>query len=326
MSTPRIDLNNTVGALEIGVLVSTCLFGVTSCQVWFYCRKFPRDDIVLKLMVAVIWVLELCHTIAVSHSLYTMTIIDVDNPLKFISPPKSLDASILFSAFIGPLVQAWFAYRVLRLSGKLYIPVLCWFLSFVRCVATVAVGVEALLSASVHNFEMRLKWLLTFILAIGAAVDVIIAGSLCYFFRRLRATSFKKTVKVINQTMVWTIETGLLTSVAAVAMLICFLVMQGNFVWVAIFTFLAKLFSNAFLVALNSRNVKCDQLPEHRSSTFLDALPSTVNINSPIQSQDRKTTVSQSFDPPGFPEIAIEMLHSTEVRTEVSAEQWHYAV
>ena len=117
---------------------------------------------------------------------------------------------------IGPLVQAWFAYRVLKLSGKLYIPVLCWFLSFLRCAATVAVGIEALLSTSVLKFEKDFKWLLTFILAVGAAVDVIIAGSLCYFFRQLRATSFHRTVKVINQAMIWTVGTSYLnlTSVA----------------------------------------------------------------------------------------------------------------
>jgi len=69
----------------------------------------------------------------------------------------------------------------------------------------VAVGIEALLATNLLEFKLRFKWLLTFILAVGAAVDVIIAGTLCYFFRQLRATSFKRTVKVINQTMIWTI-------------------------------------------------------------------------------------------------------------------------
>lgn len=322
-----LDLNDTVGAMEIGVLVSAFLFGVISCQTWVYYRKFPTDPIILKLLVATIWLLELGHTIAVSHSLYTITVLDLDDPLKFASAPKSLDASILFSAFIGPLVQAWFAYRVLKLSRKLYIPLLCWFLSFLRCVATVAVGVEALLSTSVHEFERRFKWLLTFILAVGAAVDVIIAGSLCYFFRRLRATLFKRTVKVINQIMIWTVETGLLTSVAAVAMLVCFLLMQGNFIWIAIFTFLAKLFSNAFLVALNARNVTHDQEPpDHKSSSFLDILPSVPS--SPIHPLDHKASVSQGYlAAQGYPGIAIEMSHTIEVmHDDAPADHWGYAV
>jgi len=311
------NLNNTVGAIEIGVLISTFLFGVISCQTWVYYRRFPKDAPVLKLLVATIWLLELGHTIAVTNSLYTITVLDFDDPLKFASPPKSLDASILFSAFIGPLVQAWFAYRVLKLSGKLYIPVLCWFLSFLRCVATVAVGIEALLSTSVLKFEKDFKWLLTFILAVGAAVDVIIAGSLCYFFRQLRATSFHRTVKVINQAMIWTVETGLLTSLSAVAMLICFLLMQDNFVWIAIFTFLAKLFSNALLVALNGRHARHDQ--DSKSGSFVDILPSMHP--SSTASRNRKSNASQ-----GYPGIAIEMSRTTEVtHDEVPPEDWHQA-
>lgn len=45
--------------------------------------------------------LELGHTITAAHALYTVTILDADNPLKFIALPKSLDAGIIFSAFIG---------------------------------------------------------------------------------------------------------------------------------------------------------------------------------------------------------------------------------
>jgi hypothetical protein len=109
---------------------------------------------------------------------------------------------------IGPLCQAWFAYRVRKLSGKYYIPVFCWFLSFLRCIATVALGVEALRASSLLGFEVQFKWLLTFILSVGAGVDVIIAFSLCIYLRQHRTTSFKRTVKMINQMMIYTVGTS----------------------------------------------------------------------------------------------------------------------
>lgn len=136
-------------------------------------------------------------------------------------------------------VKAWFAYRVLKFSERLYIPVFCWFLSFLRCVATVVVAIEAFPAPSIIAFERQWQWLLTFILTVGAAVDIIIAVSFCYFIKQHRATSFGRTVKTINQLMIWTVgkllftpihqflcwhtclETGLVTSVAAVSMLIC---------------------------------------------------------------------------------------------------------
>jgi hypothetical protein len=172
--------------------------------------------------------LELGHTISVSHSIYIITVVDSDNPLKFISVPKSLDVGILFSAFIGtcsphqgfhililtfcfkctgPIVQAWFANRVRKLSGKLYVPIICWILSFLRWAATVAAGVEALLATSVITYVTQFRWLLTFILAVGAAVDVIIAAALCFHLKQHRSTSFQRTIKLINQTMIWTVGT-----------------------------------------------------------------------------------------------------------------------
>ena|ERR1700733_11863029 len=107
----------------------------------------------------------------------------------------------------GPVVQAWFANRVRKLSGKIYIPIICWLLSFLRGVATIAAGVEALLATSVIAYVVQFRWLLTFILAVGAAVDVIIAAALCFYLKQHRATSFKRTIKMINQTMVWTVGT-----------------------------------------------------------------------------------------------------------------------
>ncbi|KIM82189.1 hypothetical protein PILCRDRAFT_820556 [Piloderma croceum F 1598] len=311
---PVIDLNNTVGALEIGVQISTFLFGILSCQTWIYYHRFPKDSIISKLLVALIWFLELGHTISVSHSIYIITVVDSDNPLKFISVPKSLDVGILFSAFIGPIVQAWFANRVRKLSGKLYVPIICWFLSFLRLAATIAAGVEALLATSVITYVAQFRWLLTFILAVGAAVDVIIAAALCFHLKQHRATSFQRTIKLINQTMIWTIETGLVTSVTAVVMLICFLAMQHNFVWISIFTFLAKLFSNSLLAALNARLTNRDGESEQNSSTFLDIMPN--NYKSPTASRDRKARESLAAP---YPNIAIEMSRTTEVKHDERA-------
>jgi len=101
--------------------------------------------------------------------------------------------------------------------------------------------------------------------------------------------------------MIWTVETGLVTSIGAVAMLICFLIMPENFVWLAIFTFLAKLFSNSLLAALNARSVASrDKEPDPVSSTWFDKMPSSGSVWEPIK-QSR------------YPGIAIEMARTTEV-------------
>lgn len=111
----------------------------------------------------------------------------------------------LIQTSTGPLVQAWFAYRVLKFSQQLYIPVFCWVLSFLRCVATIVTSIKAFMAPSIVEYEQKQQWILTFILAVGAVVDVVIAASLCYYLRKYRTNSFRTTVKLVNQVMIWTI-------------------------------------------------------------------------------------------------------------------------
>jgi len=326
--------NSTVGAVEIGMLLGSFLFGLVTCQAYVYYQRFPKDTILFKLLVGVIWSVELCHTVANSSYLYTMTVTNYANPIGVITAPVSLGIGIMCSAFIGPLVQAWFAYRVLKFSGSFYIPIACWFLSALRCASTIAVAVEAIQAAGgdVIEFERTYRWLLIFILTVGAAVDILIAASLCYYFRKHAKKSgvFSKTM---NQLMLWTIESGLLTSVTAVTMLVCYLTMQDNYIWIAIFTFLAKLFSNTFLAALNARNPKSHDLNEkadkkQRCISISTFGTSTSSFNSPYSPNTSHTSFTtpaasvksprRTYAPAPKPSLTIQMSYSTDVAYDAS--------
>lgn len=47
------DMNDTLGALEIGVLISVFLFGFVTLQSYLYFSKFPNDKWGLKVLVRV---------------------------------------------------------------------------------------------------------------------------------------------------------------------------------------------------------------------------------------------------------------------------------
>lgn len=55
MSHPTldIDLNPTIGVLEIGSLLSVCLFGVVTVQCHTYFNRFPNDWWLFKLLVTI---------------------------------------------------------------------------------------------------------------------------------------------------------------------------------------------------------------------------------------------------------------------------------
>jgi len=44
----------TLGALEVAILISTLLYGVTTLQAWLYAEKFATDNPYLRVMVRVL--------------------------------------------------------------------------------------------------------------------------------------------------------------------------------------------------------------------------------------------------------------------------------
>ncbi|KAJ7108853.1 hypothetical protein C8R43DRAFT_184958 [Mycena crocata] len=247
------DPNPTLGALQIGVLVSYVLFGVTTTQTYMYYTRFPNDTPKFKLMVAFIWFCELAHAICIGHTLYVVTISDYGHPERLVRTPESLSTAILFSGIVGPCVQAFFSFRIYVLSKKLYVPCVCWLLSFLRMVGSVSVFILALEMVSLASYEAQWGWLLTTILAVGAGVDLIIASTLVYLLSKKRDLGHKSTAATVDKLIKWTIETGVVTSAGGIIMLICFETMKDNFVWLAWFVVLARLFSNSVLASLNSR-------------------------------------------------------------------------
>ncbi|KAJ7065449.1 hypothetical protein C8F01DRAFT_1125650 [Mycena amicta] len=246
--------NSTLGALLVGVLVSTMLFGLLSHQVYIYVSRFPNDAVKVKGLVAVVWLCELAHVICISHTLYILTISDYGRPERIHSLPLSIDASTVFNAIVAVCVQGFFSYRIYRLSKGLLIPFLSWTLSFLFLVATLTVFGICLTLVPFATFEQRWGWLLDTMWSLAAANDLLIAVTLAvHFWAWRREEPSHQTIALVDKLIAWTIETGIVTSAAAILNLICFIVMKTNFIWIAWYVITARLYSNSFLASLNSR-------------------------------------------------------------------------
>ncbi|KAF7350834.1 hypothetical protein MSAN_01645300 [Mycena sanguinolenta] len=127
------DINATLGALQIGVLISFVLFGVATTQCYVYFTRFPEDSSRVKAVTAFVWLCDAANTICLGHILYTLTISDYAHPDRLNSPPpRSLSASTLFTGFTATSVQAFFGFRIYAFTKKIYIPVLIWFMAFLH--------------------------------------------------------------------------------------------------------------------------------------------------------------------------------------------------
>ncbi|KAJ7916149.1 hypothetical protein B0H13DRAFT_2323637 [Mycena leptocephala] len=294
------SLNTTLGAFQIGVLVSYALFGVTTTQAYIYYSRFPDDPAKLKALVAFVWVCEFGHAICVGNTLYIYTISDYGHPESLaLATPKSLGPAVFFSGVITASVQGFFSSRIYALSKKLYISILIWGMTFLRLLGCIVMLVGVLNMTSLVHYEAQWGWLLTATWSVSAANDWTITATLVVLLYKQRANVFKRTAALVDKIIAWTIdlprnfcllfsltinvaETGMLTSASNIAMVACFVAMEANYIYLAIFVVGARLFSNSLLASLNSRTT----LREMNQVT----LPSLTPAMEPCTGNDVQTT------------------------------------
>ncbi|KAJ6577560.1 hypothetical protein B0H19DRAFT_1120370 [Mycena capillaripes] len=246
--------HSTIGATEIGVLVSYVLFGALTIQTYTYYGLFPEDSRNIKALVAFVWIAVIAQAICGGHASYTYTVSHFDHPERiFGAIPKSLATAILFGGIASTCVQGFFSFRIYSLSEKLYVPILCWTMSFVRLLGSVAIFFTALLMTSVQSYEARWSWLLTTVWSLSVANDITITVALVVILLRRRSYAYKRTAALVDRLIFWAIETGTLTSVTTIVMLACFITMKQNFIWVAIYVVSTGLSVNSLLASLNGR-------------------------------------------------------------------------
>ncbi|KAJ7124347.1 hypothetical protein C8R44DRAFT_783335 [Mycena epipterygia] len=254
-----VDTPAVLGIMEIGVFLSLVMFGVVALQGYVYFHNCQSDRAGLKVLVGSVLFLELCHSIASCHAIYFFTVVLAGVPeLQKAANTYSLSLTPVLETIITALVQGFFAYRIRLLSGRLHISLVCWGLCLLRFVGGIAMAVEGFLDIPREPDYFALQdhygWLITSALNVGVVVDLLISASMCFYIRQLYTPyNLPKSEELIQRLIAWTIQTGLITSITSVAVVITFQTMKHNFVWLALYTFLAKLYANSLMVSLNAR-------------------------------------------------------------------------
>ncbi|KAJ7777015.1 hypothetical protein B0H16DRAFT_1504070 [Mycena metata] len=245
------NLLPSLGAIEVGAVAGTFLFGIMTLQTFHYYRNFRADSKLLKVVVGLVWSFELGHTISCLHALYLQTVTFYGNPTHILRPPPSEDIILLFAGLIYTFVQIFFANRVRILSGRPYIMAVACVLGLLR-----VVGHMALLALLLRYIRVTIllewRWLVITSLSLDLSMDILITASLCYYFWRIRSEHARMR-STVDTLILWTCESTLMTSAASILQMILFLT-RTDLVWVGVFVFQAKIFSNAMLASLNGRD------------------------------------------------------------------------
>ncbi|KZS95668.1 hypothetical protein SISNIDRAFT_452320 [Sistotremastrum niveocremeum HHB9708] len=256
MATPaapiHLVLDNTFGALLIGVLISAALWGVTCIQTFIYYMTYPGDELHLKIIVALAWIFDTIHQILICHTAYTYLVTNFGN-LEFLGVlVNTLVIEVFFTAFIALLVQCFFAMRVWILSSKNII-ITSIVMAFVLSEfgAVMAYGIKGVNFTTLADLS-KLKALSISVNALAAAGDIVIAATLCWLLHTSR-TGFKRSDGMITKMIAFCVNTGLITSLCAIASLVTIVALPNAFVYIAFYFALGRLYSNSLLATLNAR-------------------------------------------------------------------------
>ncbi|KAJ7918943.1 hypothetical protein B0H13DRAFT_1990747 [Mycena leptocephala] len=271
------NLNKTLGALQIGVLISYVLFGVITTQTYIYYSRFPDDSRKLKVLVCCVClvssVCEMANAFCVGHTVYVYTISHYTHPERLVGPlPASLDTTVLLSGVVAVCVQ-YFSFRIYAFSKKLHVStILIWIMAFLRLLGSIIIFLTALRMPSLPHFEMQWGWLLAAVWSVSTANDLIIAVTLVVLLRNQRTDVHRRTAALVEKLILWSIETGILTSAYSITTLACFLTMKEN----SNAGFTCSLNSRATLRALNEVTVSIS-LPSLTPARRRPRCPPTVS-------------------------------------------------
>jgi hypothetical protein len=232
----RIQVDATLGAMEIGVGVSHFLMGISTLQAFLYYKNFPRDPRMLRTLVTVICFLELAHTIGIAHVFYTLSVHHYGDQNILDSPkPYSLTVSGIVGTTVICLSQIFFANRIHKCFGKLHIPIVCWALILLQFLTDLTITIQLFLTSAELRSRLLLgsrtnwDWILFVNWVSGVVADIIITCSLCYYLTRSRQRSIsKRTIRLADRITAITIQTGLVTSLTVIVMTIVFLQTKGT--------------------------------------------------------------------------------------------------
>ncbi|KAJ6461750.1 hypothetical protein C8R45DRAFT_1027869, partial [Mycena sanguinolenta] len=195
---------------------------------------------------------ELVHSILVWHGIYSITVTFYGQPEHLADPPPTLALTLISETIIVAVVQIYFINRIRLVSKKWFLPALCLILTLFRFGACVAMLAVVLIYVNLFILSERFRWLMCASLGSGTAVDVLVTAALCYYLWQARVSPIRKTRRIADKLIAWSIESTAVKSAAGIIELILFLT-RDDLSWTTFYLIQSALFSNSMLVSLNSR-------------------------------------------------------------------------
>jgi len=247
------SLDNTLGAAFIGNVLAAILYGITCLQTFVFYKKQYQDSLSFKLVIYFLWLIDTVHIALVTHCMYIYLVTNFDNIFILLVPNWSLLASVYLTCISDMIVRTIYARRVWKISNQSVT-----IITLVGIATLTAFGGG--FAYATKGFELQtfarisqISYLMYLTLGSAVVADLLIAGTICFHLGRSR-TGCKRTDSIANVLILYTINSGLVTTICSVACFITYTIWPQRFIYIGIYLCLSKLFLTNLLAMLNARD------------------------------------------------------------------------
>ncbi|KAF7299255.1 hypothetical protein MIND_00874200 [Mycena indigotica] len=285
----------------VGMQFNWLLLGLLLVQVYYFYHAFPNERWGIKALVYTLLLIDLVETGIGSWATYEMLVKNWGNSQVFFHVTWAAFVQPFTAGLTSTIVQLFFVWRILKLKGSvLIVRLICLLISLISLAQGLCAMVNSIrlgqALARTSDLDGAAGQLNTKIWLGGAvAADMLIAITMSIILAaQRRSVPWAKTDSLITTLIIHAVETGSITTIAAVLQLALFLSHPENFMHNAPLLILTKLYSNIVLATLNWRAERKHHVFSESSnpSTGVNVAGQSFGLKRMPASGDRSKTVT----------------------------------
>ncbi|KAJ4490841.1 hypothetical protein J3R30DRAFT_3694660 [Lentinula aciculospora] len=290
-----INVGETYGGMMVGLLLSSLLCGIASIQAAiFFCSK-KTDPISHKLLVGILWALDVLQLCFVFNATYFYVV----DQVGISSPPFfwSFKIQIFMQTLIMSLTKLLYISRLWKLKKFVskWVPIGLGFYLVADCALGTVFAYEVYTVRVLHDLlAMNYKPIIILSMCSTSVSDLLVGGTLIYALAKSN-TNLSWTNSSFEIFVAYLVNTGIITGLFSVAVLIAlFAIGVQHPVYIVSEIALPQLYINCFLSMLNA-SVYFQTNQNSRGPTMTHILPYLHNedpTNAILSRSDAQTLVS----------------------------------
>ncbi|KAJ7242442.1 hypothetical protein C8J57DRAFT_1526138 [Mycena rebaudengoi] len=253
------SFGTTVGAILMGVLFNSLLTSVLLSQFFTYWNSTYKDPLWTRLVVLFLFTIN----VAQQGAAMFYCVENFNNPIAVQYGLWVLPFTALVTAVLAIMNQAFQSWRIWVMLKNKYVVSGLLLTAVADLIIGVTVGTQSWIFANLQRLA-EIQLLVEGNLALQASLDVIITGILTYGFTKSK-TSVKRTDMVLNRLIRGAIESGVFTSLCALAELFAFRIAVGTYVIVVFALPIGRIYTHTMMDHLIRRDELRAMLSNHNT-------------------------------------------------------------